>query len=661
MLSRLRHRAHHEPPAWLLITAIIFFIFLVGAGASFWVFNSNYEDKVYPGVFVGSINLSGLTKDEAFSRLGGIIDEYNKDGIKVTFKNKSVSLRPNLTSESNETVKSLIDFDLDKTTQRAMNYGRERDFITNTIHKVNALFGWHIIAPNYAINDRAVSAFIDDNFAKTLNLSENAKLVFKNGEFTVEPEKSGYAFENERAIASLENLISALRTGEIILKAQEKKAHITAEMLNTIVPQANRQLALGELALNYKDKKFRIKESELGYWLSTSLINEELDLTLNEETILRYLNEKVAPTIEIKLVDARFIMRNGKATAFAKAKDGLVIDATSTLTNINNDWLASGLSSTSITMKTIKSQTASTSETNDLGVSELIGVGTSNFTGSPANRRHNIKIGMSYLNGLLIAPGETFSVMKHLGTIDASKGYLEELVIKKDKTQKEYGGGLCQVGTTMFRAALNTGLPVLERRNHSYRVGYYEPAGTDATLYDPSPDLKFKNDTANYVLIQGYMIGNKLSFEFWGTKDGRKVTQTYPKIYNIVKPEPAKLIETLTLKPGVKKCTEKAHNGADASFNYKVVYQDGETKSKQFNSHYVPWQEVCLIGVKALNASSSTSGVINTNATSTSGTVIKTPTTQLPKVDGAVTTPTPTTDTSSNPPQLIPVASSTKN
>jgi vancomycin resistance protein YoaR len=656
MLSRLRHHAHHEPPAWLLITAIIFFIFLVGAGASYWVFNSNYKDKVYPGVFVGSINLSGLTKDEAFSRLGTVVDQYNKDGIKLTFKTKSVSLTPNLSSESNETVKSLIDFDLDKTAQRAINYGRERDFLTNAIYKVNALFGWHVIAPNYAINDKAVSSFIDENFAKTLNLSENAKLVFKNGEFIIEPEKSGYAFENEKAIAALETLISSMQTGEVVLKAQEKKAQITASMLSAIAPQANRQLALGELTLEYKTKKFRVKESDLGYWLNVELKNEEPVLILNEETTLKYLTDKISPSIEIKLVDARFIMRNGKATAFAKAKDGLIIDATSTLSNISNDWLASGLSSSSIVMKTVKSQTASSSETNDLGISELIGVGTSNFTGSPANRRHNIRIGMSYLNGLLIAPGETFSVMKHLGTIDASKGYLEELVIKKDKTQKEYGGGLCQVGTTMFRAALNTGLPILERRNHSYRVGYYEPAGTDATLYDPSPDLKFKNDTSNYVLIQGYVSGNKLSFEFWGTKDGRKVTQTYPKIYNIVKPAPAKIVETLTLKPGVKKCTEKAHNGADASFNYKVEYQGGETKSKQFNSHYVPWQEVCLIGVKSLNASSS---AININ-TAGSANSTTTSATSVPKAETTNTTPTPVI-TSSNTLQPVPTASTTKN
>ena len=166
----------------------------------------------------------------------------------------------------------------------------------------------------------------------------------------------------------------------------------------------------------------------------------------------------------------------------------------------------------------------------------------------------------------------------------------------------EFGGGLCQVGTTMFRAVIACGLPVTMRRNHSYRVVYYEPAGTDATIYDPWPDFRFINDLPTYILIQAKISGDTLSFEFWGTKDGRLVETTKSTIYNIVKPEPTKVIETLDLKPGEKKCTEHAHNGADAYFDYKVTYADDTVKEKRFSSHYVPWQEVCLLGVEKLSA-----------------------------------------------------------
>jgi vancomycin resistance protein YoaR len=199
----------------------------------------------------------------------------------------------------------------------------------------------------------------------------------------------------------------------------------------------------------------------------------------------------------------------------------------------------------------------------------------------------------------LIKPGEEFSLIKALGKIDGTTGYLQELVIKENKTTPEYGGGLCQIGTTLFRAVVNSGLPVTMRRNHSYRVAYYEPAGTDATIYDPLPDFRFMNDTGKALLLQTKISGDKAVFTFWGTRDGRTVSSTKPVIYNIVKPGPTKLVETTDLKPGEKKCTEKAHNGADAYFDYQVIYPSGEEKKVRFSSHYVPWREVCLVGVVA--------------------------------------------------------------
>jgi len=259
-----------------------------------------------------------------------------------------------------------------------------------------------------------------------------------------------------------------------------------------------------------------------------------------------------------------------------------------------------------------------TGNINNFGIKETVGVGRSDFTGSPPNRRHNIKIGGAAINGLLIKPGEEFSLLKALGEVSAKTGYLPELVIKENKTIPEYGGGLCQVGTTMFRAALESGLPITMRRNHSYRVQYYEPAGTDATIYDPWPDFRFINDMPTYILIQTKIATNTLAFEFWGERDGRLAEKTKPTIYNIVKSEPTKIIETLDLKPGETKCTERAHNGADAYFDYKVTYPDGQIKEKRFSSHYVPWREVCLLGVEKLSSSPGTAASIDSGqATST--------------------------------------------
>lgn len=659
----IRHIVKREPPAWLLVAAIIFFITLLSASGALWLFNSANKGKVFPGVYVGQLSLGGKSEEETFGIINKAIDNYRQNGIAFTYNGHKQILPLEIAGESSENNDPLIDFDVDRMTARALGYGRDADVLTNAFHQLNALFSKHYIAPSYALNETAIRKYLVESFRADIQIGEPATISFADNQFRITPEKPGYSLDFSTVFTPLEKMVSRLETGEITISITKSLPSLTADQLTSLIEKANKQLDAAPLNLNYQKKKWAVKRDDLGKWLAIASDGQNQAIRLNKPEIMAYLNKYVAPDIEIKVTDSKFLMKNGKAVAFSTAKDGLMIDATTTLSNIENDWLSSSLSSTSIAMIKVASQ-SSTTGSNDLGITELIGVGTSNFAGSPANRRHNIKIGMSYLNGLLIKPGETFSVMRHLGTIDGTKGYLEELVIKKDKTQKEFGGGLCQVGTTMFRAALNSGLPITERRNHSYRVAYYEPAGTDATIYDPAPDLKFVNDTGNYVLIQGYITGNKLVFEFWGTKDGRKATQTYPKITNIVKPKPAKLIETLDLKPGQKKCTEKAHNGADASFFYSVTYPNGEVKSKTFNSHYVPWQEVCLIGVSKLSPTTNSTSTDAASPSATPASTSSAPTTNLnPKATTTtkVIAPPATTETTSEITGALSTASSTAN
>ncbi len=166
----------------------------------------------------------------------------------------------------------------------------------------------------------------------------------------------------------------------------------------------------------------------------------------------------------------------------------------------------------------------------ELKINDQIGHGESNFAGSPKNRIYNINLATNKFNGILLSPGEEFSFVTILGPVEKETGYKEELVIKDNKTIPEYGGGVCQVSTTVFRAALNTGLKITERQNHSYPVQYYNPQGTDATIYLPNPDLKFINNTPGYILFQPSIEGNKLTFDFFGESDNRKVEIEGPKV-----------------------------------------------------------------------------------------------------------------------------------
>jgi len=140
-----------------------------------------------------------------------------------------------------------------------------------------------------------------------------------------------------------------------------------------------------------------------------------------------------------------------------------------------------------------------------LGITHLVGSATSYFKGSSIGRMQNIQVAASKFHGLVIPPGASFSFNKYLGEVSVENGFVESLIIAGNRTAVGMGGGVCQVSTTAFKAAFFTGLEIVERWAHGYRVSWYETGsgpGLDATIYTPSVDLKFRNDTNSYILIQ---------------------------------------------------------------------------------------------------------------------------------------------------------------
>jgi vancomycin resistance protein YoaR len=206
------------------------------------------------------------------------------------------------------------------------------------------------------------------------------------------------------------------------------------------------------------------------------------------------------------------------------------------------------------------------------------------------------------LNGTIIKPGEVFSFNKAVGDISVFNGYRQAYVISGGKTVLGDGGGVCQVSTTLFRAALDAGLPIVERNPHAYRVSYYEAEtgpGIDAAIYTPNVDLKFKNDTPNHLLIQTYvdLQTNRLTFALYGTPDDREVSISKPVITSETPaPEPS-YQDDPTLPKGEVKQVDFAASGANVYFT-RTVTKDGDTKTDKFSSNYRPWQAVYLRGTK---------------------------------------------------------------
>ncbi len=284
---------------------------------------------------------------------------------------------------------------------------------------------------------------------------------------------------------------------------------------------------------------------------------------LDQAAIKAYL-EDLARKVNSDPVDAKFSITDGKVTTFTEEKIGITLDAEKSLQTLISALTSKELPAQITLNYDSKKPAINYGEVNNFGISALIGEGTSNFKGSPSNRIHNIKVATDRYNGLLIKPGEEFSFVKALGEVDGDHGYLPELVIKNNVTEPEFGGGICQVSSTAFRAAIYSGLKITARRNHAYPVSYYNPQGMDATVYVPNPDLRFVNNTPGYILIQTKIVGTVLTFDFYGTDDGRKTTVDGPTI------------------------TERQPDGAlKATFTQHVFDKDGKEIIKAiFNSAY---------------------------------------------------------------------------
>jgi vancomycin resistance protein YoaR len=532
------------------------------------------------------------------------------------YQDKKTVLTPTVSSFEPDLAYPILSFNIKETAQNAIDYGKGNSFIENIIKNISTSIKGKEIELVYNIETEKIKDLLRANYQELEYPAQDAKLIIEINEeednIYIEEEKIGKIIDYDKAISELKNKLTLAQEISIRLTDKTDYPQIYREETQNKVKEVKEFLELAPINLSHENRQWLVSKEDFAKWLSLKkLENNNVSIYISEDKIKEFLSKDIAPNIDKEPVKADFVIKDGKVEEFQLAEKGLNLEVDKT-----TDIIKSSINNKETEISLIVSDiNYETSDNLNLGIKEIIGTGHSNFAGSPSNRRHNIRVGAESLNGLLIKPGQEFSLIQALGEIDAENNYLPELVIKGSKTVPEYGGGLCQIGTTVFRTALESGLEITERRNHSYRVSYYEPAGTDATIYSPKPDFRFLNDTANHVMIQYRIEGNDLYFDFWGTNDGRQASTTYPVIYNIKSPPPTKYVETEDLEPGKIKCTESAHNGADAYFDYTVVYPEGsdiqkENKERRFYSRYIPWQEVCLIGKEEEKSATSTEEVI---------------------------------------------------
>jgi vancomycin resistance protein YoaR len=263
-----------------------------------------------------------------------------------------------------------------------------------------------------------------------------------------------------------------------------------------------------------------------------------------------------------------------------------------------------------------------TAEAKKMGIKQVVGTYTTIY-GGIANRIHNVQLVAHLIDSHFIRPGEEFSFNKTTGVRDASKGFLEAPVIINGELQTGLGGGICQVSTTVFNAAYEAGLEITARTNHALYISHY-PLGRDATVNYPDTDLKFVNDSPNWMLLRTYVGSSSLIVALYGQPLGRRVESETAPLKDVA-PPPIKRILEPTLEVGHEYLEDSGEPARSTSVRRRVFDANGKLLyDNVWYSSYRAEPRIVHVGTKPKPVTTTTETTTTTTTTSTTTTTTTT-------------------------------------
>ena len=569
-------------------------------------YGSYYADRIYPGVWVAGINLSGLEPSEAAARLANHFDYPESGKIILRDREQFWLVSP-----------AQLGFELDpvSTAVAAYNVGRQGNPVTRVWQQFNAWYYGTTLTPQYILDESATQSFLT-------GIAENTDLPVIEASLSVEgvnvianPGQVGRALEIVDTRDILVEQLQTMQDGEIDLVITETPPDI----LDASQPaETARQILSAPLTLTYPETQegapgpWTFEPDFLAGMLSIDKVTTpegaSYQVGLNAE-VLRVFLENLAPELAQTKQNARLIFNDDtrELEVIQPAVTGRALNVDATLASINQKLLT-GVHTFPLEFTITPPEVGDQPTGADLGITELVSARTSYFYGSSAARIQNIQTAAAQFHGVLIPPGASFSMGETLGDVSLDNGYAEALIIYGDRTIEGVGGGVCQVSTTLFRTAFFGGYLISERHSHAYRVYYYELradggvntdlAGLDATVYFPLVDFKFSNDTPYWLLMETYVnpAARTLTWKFYSTSDGRTVDWQTTGLQNVVEPPEPLYEENPELAKGEVNQVDWAVEGADVSVS-RTVTRGGEVLyADTFHTHYMPWRAVYEYG-----------------------------------------------------------------
>ncbi|MGE5248590.1 MAG: VanW family protein [Bacteroidota bacterium] len=565
-----------------------------------------YAGRVFPGVSVAGVDVSGLAPAEAAVKLSQTLS-YPTTG-KIVFRDGDQMWVAS-------PVQLGMVFDPSASALAAYKLGRDGGLFGSLAGQIQARGKGVDMGPVIVFDQRVAYTFLQTIEAAVNRPVVEAGLSVQGTQVSATPGQAGRTLNLDATMIYLSGQLQSFRDGEVPLVIQESQPSI---MDVSAQADAARAILSQPLTLSLSNPQ----QGDPGPWvyqpevlanmLAVRRVEDggqaEVQVGLDPNA-LREVLAAIQPQVDRTPQNARFYFDDPTAqlVLIDGSHIGRSLQIDQSIAFINNA-LARG--EHSVALQVVEQQPAVGSDATaaQLGITQLISETTSYFYGSAPERIQNIQAAAARFHGILVAPGETFSMGQALGDVSLENGFAEALIIYGGRTIKGVGGGVCQVSTTLFRNVFYAGFPVIERYSHAYRVSYYEQtasgaidpklAGLDATVYFPLVDFKFKNDSQYWLLMETYTNpeARTLTWKFYSTPDGRSVTYETTGPQSIVKAPPPLFEENSELDRNQMKQVDWAANGADVDVT-RTVWMNGQVYFQDhFQTHYEPWQAVCQYG-----------------------------------------------------------------
>lgn len=570
-------------PKVLPILKIASLVLITALSTVFFAYHLAYAKKVIPGVKIWRIDLGNKDPEQVETILSAKFAKRQEQTLLLASGGKTFELKPKDVG---------ISYDVKETVHAALKIGRRGSIGPDLKTEINTWFKGVEMEPVLKVEaDKLASALtlISDEIDDP---SGDARFEAKEGNLEIIREKNGRVIEKEKLEDELISLMKEAFGNEINIPVVDVSPQLTSGDLESLKSQVE-ELILNPPTLTYQQRTFQPSAEEALSLMKLTKMDLNAQIEPDEKALKEYI-AGIARKIDREPTGDIFKLDGERVVEFRLAASGLRLDQEQTRALLSGAILKPG-EEIELPVGVSNPERAD----NDYGIRELLGEGVSNFAGSAQGRINNIVTASGRLKGILIAPGETFSFNDSLGEVSAATGFDQAYIISEGRTILGTGGGVCQVSTTVFRAAFNSGLEIVKRTAHAYRVSYYEPPiGFDATVYAPSPDLVFKNDTGNYILIWSAvdLANQNLYFRIYGTSDGRWTKMTGPVVSNETPPPAPLYQDDSTLPKGTTRQIDFAAWGANATLK-REVYRNGDIlHNDTFYSHFQPWQAVYLVG-----------------------------------------------------------------